>query len=463
MSRTVLLVEPDLDALGTLASRLRSLGLTVVLADSAESALERGKSLRLDALLVSDALPDARQAAMRLHAERALDHLPIFLLVDGDGQAAGSEGAADPWECLRRGDVDGVAKRLYALSSRPPPSSTLRDDFRGDLGQVSVLDLLQLLGMNRRTGSVTITTPSGVGEVRLAEGDVVDAVYRRLEAEKALYRLLGEQEGSFMFASGFAQFPARMATPTNLLLMEGLRQLDEVRRVRTELALDDEALLALAPPVPDEPEPTRRVLLALTVPRTLDELLDEVPLPDQSLLEAVRSLLNSGEVRRVPKGAVRTELADSEQLAVLGALATRLRAPGYSGPARLLLAVQPWRMATLTHALQRIADAVPPPEPNRSQPLPQLLATLRLVEGAELDIVGLPTAEAYAPVWELALPGAAAVVGLGGPESSVLGDLCAVAGRPLLDAGVLVGNFDEADPEQVAALVRAALDTLASG
>ncbi len=463
MSRTVLLVEPDLDALGTLASRLRSLGLTVVLADSMESALERGRSWRLDALLVSDALPEARGAARRLHAERALDQLPIFLLVDGESPTPGGEEASEAFERLSRNDVDTVAKRLYALSSRPPPSSTLRDDFRGDLGQVSVLDLLQLLGMNRRTGSVTITTASGVGEVRLADGDVVDAVYRRLEAEKALYRLLGEQEGSFVFASGLVSPPARIATPTNLLLMEGLRQLDEVKRARSELALDDEALLALAPPVPDEPEPTRRVLLALTVPRTLDELLDELPLTDYVLLEAVRTLLESGEVRRVPKGAVRTELADSEQLTVLGALANRLRAVGYSGPARLLLAVQPWRMATLAHALQRIADAVPSPEPNRSQPLPQLLATLRLVEGAELDIVGLPTSEAYAPLWELALPGAAAVVRLGAADSPVLSDLCAVTGIPLLDAGVLVGNFDEADPDQVAALVRAALDTLAAG
>jgi CheY-like chemotaxis protein len=463
MSRTVLLVEPDLDALGALASRLRSLGLTVVLADSTESALERGRSWRLDALLVSDALADAREAAARLHAERALDQLPLFLLVDGEQEAEIGSLALDPFERLPRNDVDAVAKRLYALSSRPPPPSALRDDFRGDLGQVSVLDLLQLLGMNRRTGSVTITTPSGVGEVRLADGDVVDTVYRRLEAEKALYRLLGEQEGTFVFASSTTSPPARMATPTNLLLMEGLRQLDEVKRARTELALDNEALLALAPPVPSEPEPTRRVLLALTVPRTLDELLDDVPLPDHALLEAVRSLLDSGELRRVPKGAVRTDLADSEQLTVLGALANRLRAVGYLGPARLLVAGPPWRMATLTHALQRIADAVPPPEPNRSQPLPQLLATLRLVEGAELDIVGLPTSEAYAPLWELALPGAAAVVRLGGADSPVLADLCAVTGIPLLEAGVLVGNFDEADPDQVAALVRAALDTLAAG
>jgi hypothetical protein len=461
MFRSVLLVEPDLDALGTVASRLRSLGLTVVLADSADSALERAHHVRLDAVLVSDALPDLPQALERLRADHTVGGVSMFLLIDGDNHPSGH--GIEPWETLARDDVDGIAKRLYALSSHPPPSVGLRDDFRGDLQQVSVVDLLQLLSMNRRTGSVTITTAAGAGEVRLANGDVVDAVYRRLEAEKALFRLLGEQEGSFFFTSGSEQPAVRIETPTHLLLMEGLRQLDEARQARSKLALENEALLALAPPVPSEPEATRRVLLALTVPRTLDELLDDIPLPDRDILAAVTTLLGSGEVRRVPKGAMRTVLADPEHLTVLGALANRLRAPGYSGPARLLFAAHPRRLATVAHALQRIVDAVPPPEPSRSPSLPHLLATLRLVEGAELDVVGLPMVEACAPLWELALPGSAAVLWLEAPTSSLLADLCAVIGTPLLDAGALVGDFDEAAPEQVAALVCAALDTLAGG
>ena len=41
-----------------------------------------------------------------------------------------------------------------------------------------------------------VTTSSGAGEVRMGEGEVLDAVYRRLEGEKAPYRLLGEREGT---------------------------------------------------------------------------------------------------------------------------------------------------------------------------------------------------------------------------------------------------------------------------
>ena len=38
---------------------------------------------------------------------------------------------------------------------------------------------------------------------------------------------------------------------------------------------------------------------------------------------------------------------------------------------------------------------------------------------------------------------------------------CSVAGVPLIDAGALLGDVDEADPSQMAALVRMALDAVA--
>ena len=51
--RSILLVEPDVDVLGTLASRLRSRGLSVLIADSIDSALERSGALDPAAVLLS--------------------------------------------------------------------------------------------------------------------------------------------------------------------------------------------------------------------------------------------------------------------------------------------------------------------------------------------------------------------------------------------------------------------------
>jgi CheY-like chemotaxis protein len=457
MSRTVLLVEPDLDVLAALASKLRSRGLSVALADTANGLLDRARAIQPNALLLSEALTDAAGLAERVQNDCGLANTRCFILVDapGEQQTAALQ--------LGRSDVDSIVKELYALPSRPPAGPVQRDDFRGDLCKLSVPDLLQLLSMNRRTGSLSVSVPSGAGAVRLIDGEVVDAVFRRLEAEKALYRLLGESEGTFAFSSGQPAPVRRIATPTNVLLMEGMSRMDEVRRRRKELALEGEALVSTSTPDEQPGELARRVIVTLLVPHTVDELLDSIGDPDHAILEVLQQLLRVGKVRRIPKTAVRVAFAEPEQMAVLGALANRLRPRGYAGPARLVLAVPPGRLAALTHSVQRIAEATSATDAVSSLPLPCRLATVRLGENAELEIVGLPAVESYCPTWGLALGGCAAAVRLGCSGGGHLEEACAVSGVMLLDGETLVGDLDVTDPAQIAALIRASLEALAGG
>jgi hypothetical protein len=413
--------------------------------------------VRPDAVLLSDTLPERNALALRLKQDDALTDAKCFWLV-------GAESASGlPEDQLPRFDLEQIIKRMYALPSRPPPSASVQDDFRGDLGKLSVPDLLQVLSMNRRTGTLNVRVSSGAGEVRLIDGEVVDAVFQRLEAEKALYRLLTESEGSFAFLSGLPTPVRRIATPTNALLMEGMRVADEVRRRRADLAVEGDALIATATADQTASEVERRVLATLLAPRTIDELLDEVPVPDHEVLEALAQLLEDGQVRRIPKGAVRVELADPEQIAVLAALANRLRTRGYGGAVRVVLAATPRRLATLMASVRRIAGAVTAASPPPPLPVPHPLATLRLGDGAELRLIGFPAVEDYSPMWGLALGGSAVAVRLGATASDVLGDACAVAGVRLFDAEGLLGDVDEADPVQVAALLRATLDAVAGG
>lgn len=456
MARSVLLVEPDVDALGELASRLRPLGLTVALASEAGDLAERARSARVEVLLLSDALPDLAGVLRALDTEPSLAALPRLVLTRRES-AAPSEGL----ETLRHDDFEGIAQRVHSLQGRPPPAASLRDDFRGELEQVSVIDLIQLLAMNRRTGVLALTTATGAGEVHLDDGEVVDACFRRLEAEKALLRLLAEQEGTFAFTSTSGGAPRRIEAPTRALLMDGVRELDEVRRWRDSLGLSDDVLVTSVRPGPDDPEAEGATLRTLAVPRTVDELLDEVTLSDHDALETLQRLLEDGRVRRLPRGAARAPLAPTEQLPVLAAVAARLAPPGFAGPARIVLAGCPRRLATVAHTLRRVTDAQPPSEAPPSLPIPHELGTLHLGESAELILVGLPTVEAYSPLWTLALAGSAALIRLDDPLGPVLEETSSVLGIPLLDAPVLVGDLDEADPAQVASLVRAALDSLA--
>lgn len=452
--RSVLLADADLEALGDLASKLRARGLKVTVADGGVGLVERARSARPDAILFALGLPNLGEAERALNADQELGSIPRFRLdvaVDADS--------------LARTDPDAIVQRMMTL---PPRSGRVeapeRDDFRGDLQQLGVVDLLQLLIMNRRSGVLTLVTPRGSGEVRLADGEILDAVHRRLEGDKALFRMLAFTEGSFTFASapstgipgalGFGGTPA-----SAMRLMEGLRQLDELKRTRDVLAVDEDTLVGAEPPE-DADDVARWVMTALSRPRTLDELLDDVAVPDLEIANSVKLLLERGCVRLLPRRIQRAPLAAPEQLSVLGAVLSRLRAPGFAGPPRLVLAAEQAALRLLTRSLQGIVDVTPAAGGPPASPVPYPLGTVRVLEGVELEVLGLPEDAQFAALWQLALAGAAVVVSLA-PPTPALEEAAELGAVPVLQAGRLVPGFEAERPLHVAALLREALLSVA--
>ena len=458
MSRRVLLVDTDIDALGALASGLRARGILVANAGDAFEAVEQGFQARPDVVLVDKRLDEEQDLVRAFDVVPELSDIPVLRLVRN-----GRPDELDVREVLRS-DLDHVVSRIAEASPRVS-ATPLEQDLRGNIEQMPMVDLIQLLTMNRRSGVLGVSTASGTGEVRLSEGEVVDAVYRRLEGEKAFYRLLGEREGRFAFSPGEPAATRRLTSPTSVLLMEAMRQVDEVGERRKELALTAEALLFEEGPFPDLPPGEKAVAKdiasLLSAPRSLDELLDEHPATDLAVLQALVALSNAGRVRRLHIADLTTPFAPPEQLPVLRSLVTRLTRAGFAPPPRLVIAAPARRMPALAHAVRRITDAVAPNDPPPSAPLPRPLGTLRLGDGIELALTGLPVDETFAPTWTLALPGAAAVVRLHGAGGPALESHCAEVEVRLLDASKLVSALDAAMPAQVAALVRSALEAAA--
>ncbi|WP_129580178.1 MULTISPECIES: DUF4388 domain-containing protein [Sorangium] len=539
----MLLVDSDVDALGALASALRARGLTVTNANGAFEAVEQAFKRRPDVVLAARALDEDSALADAFAAVPDLAETPILFVVDD------AEAELGPDDVLRS-DVDHIVSRITEASPRGSKPTVLQE-IRGDLQQVPLVDLLQLLAMNRRSGVLGITTPAGAGELRLSAGEVIDAVYRRLEGEKALYRLLGERDGQFAFSPGEPTSARRLIAPTSRLLMEALRQVDEVQRRRAELAPAGEAFLVTEPssddldlsplpshelfsavaisggavaaddasaatsvpditapapvampasaarggrgsmpppptlraaestapkaeatrsptaPPPSLGEPTERAIVAekltalLQMPHNLDELLDEIGAPDLLILEVLMELTEAGKIRRISLADLTTPFAPAEHFPVLRSLVTRLARPGFAPPPHLVIAASARRMTMLSHAVRRIADAIVPAEPPPHAPLPRPLGVIRLGDGVELALVGLPTEETFAPTWALALHGAAAVVRLGDAREDALSAHCEALELLLLDAEAMMGPLDLASPGQITLLVRAALEAAA--
>ncbi|HKQ71434.1 MAG TPA: response regulator [Polyangiaceae bacterium] len=455
MARRVLLVDPDLDALGELSAALRGNGFTVHLADNIASGIERAKQTKPDVILVSDALCQPPELAEHLRRDPELAGVAALVLVNGQG------GGDLPLGYAPRGVLDQLMAKIVAAPPRSVAVEASQGEVRGDLSQVPLIDLLQLLSMNRRTGILSVTTAVGAGEVRIAEGDVIDAVYRRLEGEKALYRLVGEREGSFAFVPGGTVALRRITIGTAMLVMDAMRQLDEGARLRVELAPGGDALIAAELPAENASKIEREVMQLLQTPHSVDEVLDEVQAPDLEVLQAMRTLSLRGVLRKIPRAALVTRLASDDRLQMLRALVTRLAREGFGGAPRVAIAALPHRLASLAAAILRIEDAIPPFDASPLAPVPHLLATLRFGETVELNVMGLPIVGKFAPLWALALPSMGAVVRLDSTDCPEFDAACAAAEIPVLHAAALLGEVEEGDPAQVAALLRVTLETAA--
>jgi CheY-like chemotaxis protein len=456
----VLLVEEDLAGLGSLAESLRQRGIHVLLANGVSMACERAKTTRVDVVIAAGELSEARDEGLSLLDALAIELgqlPPVLLLVrEGPGPLQG--------EAVLRGDLDALVARVLVLSpphqqrgveSTPPLAA-----YAGSLTNVSISDVVETLSAERKTGSLSVTAPAGIGDIRLLDGAVVDAVYVRFEGMKALARMVNEKEGRFLFTPDTPTVLGRMSSPTRQLLRDVAAQSAEAKRLRARLGdLSAKALLATEGAEHAELSPLARATLAkLRAPATLDELLDDVSEPDASVLAALVELDGAGRLKRLPHEMHRAPLVGTEQLHLMRALASRAVVAGYDGAARLVFAGTPSRLAVFAHAALRLVDAVAPSEPTPSIPIPHSIATVRLGDDVDVELVALPLVPAYAPLWPLTLAGSAIVIRLDDAAGSALAEACSAAELQVLDANALVGALEEGSVAQTASLIRAAIE-----
>ena len=125
---------------------------------------------------------------------------------------------------------------------------------------------------------------------------------------------------------------------------------------------------------------------------------------------------------------------------------------------RVTIAVcaSPARIALLTRAMLRMGSFRPPPEAAPRAPIPHALALMPLDDDLDLEVLGVPLDETFAPMWPLALCRANAIVRI--DPNGALDEACAVIGMAALDGAELAPGFTEDDEDGVATLLRAAAE-----
>lgn len=172
----------------------------------------------------------------------------------------------------------------------------------GRIDEVSIPDLLQLFNASHKTGVLLVTSRGKQGKIHLRQGKVFYAVIdddHEVGPEKSFYRIVTWDTGTFELGRPEeSDFLVELEDSTESLLMEAMRQLDELKR----LALPSrDANLALAVPFAAplrELAPDLLDVLQLVVEQgSCGGVLDKSPQTDLDTATGLAQLIERNYVR----------------------------------------------------------------------------------------------------------------------------------------------------------------------
>jgi hypothetical protein len=207
-----------------------------------------GRSSDLDMVLVEDMVS-------RRHARIACDASGIVIEDLGSTNGTFVNGEKIKRAVLKEGDRvligTSILKVVVADGSQPPvPRRPSQDgsfggrsgqtrSMSGSIEEIPLPDLLQLFGSSKKSGVLVVRSDEDVGKIYLRKGMVYFASINDLEdvpPMKSVFRILTWTQGTFdLEGPDERTLEGEINASVQELLMEGLRQIDELNAIRHKL------------------------------------------------------------------------------------------------------------------------------------------------------------------------------------------------------------------------------------
>ncbi len=305
--QNLLLVDADLSSRRVLEVSLRKAGFSVTTAENAEHALlvlEHGEP---DLIIADTRLPgrDGFDFCTAVKANPRWSPIPFVFLTSAkaiEDKIRGLELGVEDY-LVKPIYIKEVTTRLRMLLQRKQRERLERKDgtrtkFTGQLADMAVVDLMQTIEISRKSGVIHFETELGAATTWFRDGAIIDANMGRLQAEAAVYRLLGLTEGSFIVDFKNVVRNVVISETTQGLLMEGMRRVDEWGRLLEQLpsldvilASDPHALHERSEPLPSL---LTRMLRHFDGRRTIIEVVDDSGQDDLDALGTICALYFEG-------------------------------------------------------------------------------------------------------------------------------------------------------------------------
>lgn len=235
----------------------------VLLAKSAEIAQTIIQDRHVDVMVTDVHLPG--MSGMELLCWAAIESPTTRVIVMTAFDITNIKDRAHAFGCLR------LARKPFDVHEMRATIGTAlerRDGFAGNLSELSLIDVIQMLCISRRSTTLRVSEGNRSGVMVFEGGEIVHAIWNDLIGEEAFYEMMAVTDGLFTTAMSPPDVERTIQEGWQGLLMEGIRRQDE--RGRDSSEFENERAATSSKPSRTSYMPARG-----TTPLTVDHLIDQ--------------------------------------------------------------------------------------------------------------------------------------------------------------------------------------------
>lgn len=279
---------------------------------SADDALRQIPNLKPNLIISDIQMPQMNgyDFCERLRQDARTANIPFIFLsgkTDTSDQLEGLRLGADDYVC-KPVKIDFLLERMDKVLERAAKAKSFKSlaDFSGNLSQMSLNDVMQIVESNHKTGELEFALEDGsiLGRILFRKGNLVKAQFGQLEGAEAFYGLMDEAEGFFEFFAREINEPEQITITNMAALLQGSRLIDEAK-----------ALYAMVPNLKVKLNIRSRNISEDTEDRFGKERIEKII----TMIEkqyTVEDLINSGKMSRPRAAAILVELMNHNVLAI---------------------------------------------------------------------------------------------------------------------------------------------------
>jgi len=193
-----------------------------------------------------------------------------------------------------------VGMVISRLEKRHEEEAVAKKKFVGRLEDLCIADLIETLGVERKTGVLTVNNENGLnGHIFFKNGAVINANTNGLQAEEAIYKMMGWAKGRFSMLFKDVSIADEVSISNLGLLIQGSKRMQDRDEILSQLPPIDSVLITSSNfrkiIGPKKLTPDLDYFLNLfDGERTLARIIDESSYDDLTTLERVLKLYRLG-------------------------------------------------------------------------------------------------------------------------------------------------------------------------